>query len=351
MRTQPAHSAVVPVKMRNARRIYACDGRTNATPTPCTRDRSAQASKTRRTCHRRRAGIEGAIDVRRRDRLHVPAATRPLWQLVPARGWIPDFLTPTVTGSEGGAAELEAIRATPVRQVRADFARLDPSQLPGWARSLADGDAGAMVAVTDALSAWHRLAVAPYAARIQTALDADRARKASAAAQHGIGAVLRSLHPAVTWCPPVLTLPSSIDADIELDGRGLCLAPMLFCGPLPRLRLAHDAAGTPVLAYQIASDPIAANPLIENGADRTPHGAAALGKLLGGTRSTVLHAIAAAPGLTTAQLAYRADVAMATASEHATVLREAGLIISHRDGNRVRHHPTAIASALLDAAG
>ena len=42
---------------------------------------------------------------------------------------------------------------------------------------------------------------------------------------------------------------------------------------------------------------------------------------------------------------------MATASEHATVLREAGLIISHRDGNRVRHHPTAIASALLDAAG
>lgn len=280
----------------------------------------------------------------------IPAAVELLGHLVPARGWIPDFLTPAVRDSHDVAVELEAVRATSVRQVRDDLGLLAATRrLPGWAHSLADGDGDVMGAVVDALSVWHRLAIAPHAVRIQAAMDADIAQKTGATARHGIGAVLRHLHPAITWSPPVLTLPSSVDLDIDLAGRGLLLVPMLFCGPLPRLRLTHDG-GRPVLAYQMSFDPVTANPFAETG-ERGLQGTAALGRLLGGTRSSVLRVIAATPGLTMAELAYRADIALATASEHASVLREAGLVTRHRDGNRVRHYPTATAMALLGTAG
>jgi len=278
----------------------------------------------------------------------IPAAVRPLRDLIPARGWIPDFLTPVLCGAGSDAAALEAIRATSARQVRTDLTRLGTTTpLPGWVRTLADSDADAMTAVTDALYAWNQLAITPLKPRIQAALDAHIGHTTTLLTHRGVDALLRHLHPAVTWQPPVLTLPSPIDADIDLAGRGLILAPMLFCGPLPRLRLGDHAGNRPVLAYPLPFDPGTAHPLTATEPDSAHHRSHALDRLLGSTRATVLRAIATAPGLTTAELSHRADVALATASEHATVLREAGLTTSHRDGNRVRHYPTTTAAALL----
>lgn len=280
-----------------------------------------------------------------------PDTVRRLRDLVPAHGWIPDFLTPVVRGDARDAAALEAIRHTSPRRIRTELTRLGSTRrLPGWVRSLADGDADALAAVTDGLAAWKRLAITPHEQRIQTVLDAEAARKATVLTYHGVDALLRGLHPAVTWRPPVLTVPSLTDADIELAGRGIFLAPTLFCSPLPRLWLGDDPDRPAVLAYQLPFDPVLANPFA-TGPDREPNGAPALGRLLGSTRSNLLHTIAAVPGLTTADLAHRVDVALATASEHATVLREAGLITTHRDGNRVRHYPTATATALLNSHG
>nr|WP_252980871.1 helix-turn-helix domain-containing protein [Streptomyces chartreusis] len=54
----------------------------------------------------------------------------------------------------------------------------------------------------------------------------------------------------------------------------------------------------------------------------------------------------ATPAGTTA-LAERAGVSVATASEHATVLRAAGLITTVRDGSRVLHALTPLGEALL----
>ncbi|MFJ9909382.1 helix-turn-helix domain-containing protein [Streptomyces sp. NPDC101152] len=278
----------------------------------------------------------------------IPATVRPLRDLIPAGGWIPDFLTPVLRGG-GDAAALEAIRATSVRQLRNDLACLGTtSRLPGWVRGLADSDADAMTAVTNALDAWNQVAITPHKPRIQAALDAHIGQKATLLTRGGVGALLRNLHPAVTWQPPVLTLPSPTDADIDLAGRGLLLAPMLFCGPLPRLRLGNDTGDRPVLAYPLPFDPDTAHPLVATGVPESAHrNSRALGRLLGGTRASVLRAIAACPGLTTAELSHRADIALATASEHASVLREAGLINSQRDGNRVRHYPSTTAGALL----
>ncbi|MFE6745422.1 ArsR family transcriptional regulator [Kitasatospora purpeofusca] len=281
----------------------------------------------------------------------IPAAVRPLRGLVPAHGWIPDFLTPVLRGDPGDtAAAVEAVRATSRRRLRADLVRLGTTtRLPGWARSLADGDGDTMTAVTDALTAWNRIAVAPHEPRIQAALDADIAHKSTLLAHHGVDALLRRVHPAVAWQPPVLSVQSPTDADIDLAGQGLRLAPMLFCGPLPRVRPGDDTGSPTVLAYPLPFDPRSAHPLTAGRPEGQTRNAEALGRLLGGTRAVVLHTIAAAPGLTTSDLAHRADVALATASEHATVLRETGLVTSRRDGNRVRHYPTAAAAALLRA--
>ena len=79
-----------------------------------------------------------------------------------------------------------------------------------------------------------------------------------------------------------------------------------------------------------------------------PHGngrGEALGKLLGQNRAIVLSRIA--DGCTTSELARRAGVSLASASQHATVLREAGLITTRRDGGAVFHSLTSLGAELL----
>jgi DNA-binding transcriptional ArsR family regulator len=66
----------------------------------------------------------------------------------------------------------------------------------------------------------------------------------------------------------------------------------------------------------------------------------ALAALLGTTRAAALAAIG--DGCSTTDLARRVGVSAAAASQHATVLRNAGLITSHRDRNVMMHTVTAL---------
>lgn len=52
-------------------------------------------------------------------------------------------------------------------------------------------------------------------------------------------------------------------------------------------------------------------------------------------------------GCATSELARRLDVAPATATHHTAILREAGLITSHRTGGHVHHQLGALGAALL----
>lgn len=70
-----------------------------------------------------------------------------------------------------------------------------------------------------------------------------------------------------------------------------------------------------------------------------------LASLLGRTRAHALEALA--DPCTTGELARRIGVSPATASHHATVLRAAGLISSHRDGVKIVHRLTAKGTTLL----
>ncbi|MGH3380833.1 MAG: ArsR/SmtB family transcription factor [Actinoallomurus sp.] len=68
--------------------------------------------------------------------------------------------------------------------------------------------------------------------------------------------------------------------------------------------------------------------------------------MLGRTRAAVLQALSGRVG-TTGDIARRLGISMASASEHASLLRAAGLVVSERSGNTVRHRLTSLGFDLL----
>jgi DNA-binding transcriptional ArsR family regulator len=79
---------------------------------------------------------------------------------------------------------------------------------------------------------------------------------------------------------------------------------------------------------------------------RRPAGTA-LAALVGRTRAAVLYSVA--DGCTTTELARRAGISLPAASQHAAVLRNAGLITTRRAGSAVLHALTPLGAELLQA--
>ncbi|WP_345036084.1 winged helix-turn-helix domain-containing protein [Streptomyces sannanensis] len=263
--------------------------------------------------------------------------TRLLSALVPSRGYFPDFLTP-VRGPHGIEAGLEKLRGTPVERLRADLGRLAGfRRLPGWVVRIAEGGAAVepLSRLIGALRSYHRAAVDPYWLYIRARIDADRAVRGRALLDGGADELLGSLPSMLRWRPPVLEADYPVERDLHLRGRGLLLQPSWFCRRTPVAY--HDPGLPPVLVYPVTRT----SPHAPAVAESTP----SLGRLLGHTRSAVLQAIST--GCTTSELARRAGVSLASASQHAAVLREAGLVVTLRHGNAVLHTVTPLGAALL----
>ncbi|MGW5163090.1 ArsR/SmtB family transcription factor [Nonomuraea wenchangensis] len=257
--------------------------------------------------------------------------------LAPAGPYFPDFLTPYEAG-RGLGHGLEALRRTPRRRLATELGRLARHRpLPGWARPLAEGDAGTLGGLADALCDYHAAAVAPFQESIDAAFAADRESRVRDVLGGGVEALLAGLGPLMRWTPPVLEVDYVVDQDLALDGRGLRLVPSYFCQRTP-LSMA-DPGLPPVLIY-----PIQQRHRWRPAARRA--GAAGLSALMGASRSAALQALD--HGATTTQLARMLGVSPATASRHATVLREAGLIETRRDGTAVLHTRTPLGTALLE---
>ncbi|MFF4185516.1 ArsR/SmtB family transcription factor [Streptomyces sp. NPDC001691] len=284
---------------------------------------------------RRGASVFG--EWRQETRGRVSGETRLLSAIVPCRGYFPDFLTPH-QGPHSLDSGLERIRETGPKRLHAELSRL-PGGRPttGWAASLADGCTGQLGRLADALAAYHRAAVSPYWAHIQTRVDADRAARGRALLDGGAGELLASLPPMLRWRDPVLEADYPVDRELHLDGRGLLLQPSFFCRRTP-VALQNPKL-PPVLVYPVTHTqaPYESPP----GPDR----GTSLGRLVGHTRSSVLQSIG--NGCTTSELARRAGVSLASASQHAGVLRDAGLLVTLRHGNSVLHTLTPLGSALL----
>jgi hypothetical protein len=272
---------------------------------------------------------------------------RLLFALNPPRGYFPDFLTPA-DSTDGLEAGLDAIRSTPASHLRRDLTVLAADNvLPPTAAALARGDVDTLTHLTDSMRTYREVAVAPYWTRIQAAVEADRGRRARAVLDGGAGGLLDSLRPVMRWNAGVLEVPNyPMSRELRLDGRGLLLVPSYFCARTPVTLL--DPELPPVLVYPVerlgglnvsAGDDSAPPAERENGRE-------ALAALLGRTRAAVLEVVDA--GCSTGEVARRLDISPAAASQHATVLRNAGLLVTRRERNTVLHTLTPLGQAMLD---
>ncbi|MEV8388737.1 MULTISPECIES: winged helix-turn-helix domain-containing protein [unclassified Streptomyces] len=289
---------------------------------------------------------------RRETRTRLNGETTLLSALVPQRGYFPDFLTPAQgrLGFDAGLeAGLEALRATPRERIRAELALLVLERSRGTGRgqekdpggllaSLADGCPDCPGRLVDALRTYHRAAVEPYWPHIRARVEADRALRGRALLDGGADELLSTLPPMLRWRSPVLEADYPFDRELRLDGRGLLLQPSFFCRSTPVVH--RDPALPPVLVYPVTHSDAPAV---------TERGGPTLGRLVGHTRSAVLRAIE--HGSTTSELARRTGVSLASASQHACVLREAGLVVTLRHGNAVLHTLTPLGAALLRGRG
>jgi DNA-binding transcriptional ArsR family regulator len=276
-----------------------------------------------------------------RARLHTADLTRTLrtllLPLVPRAAYFPDFLTPP-EAAEGLDAGLEAILATPQHRVLEELAILGrTSRAPAWAPRLAEPETRREL--VQALRTYHDTVIAPHGDHIQARIEAERSVRARAALDHGIEGILQNLGPCLHWQRPVLHTVYPEDRDLYLNGRGLHLVPSYFCWGNPVTF--GDNTLEPVLIYSLSHEP---HPTTLSG---DLGSGAALAALLGRTRAAALRAIAT--GVTTGELARATGVSVSSASQHATALRNTGLIATRRNAASVLHTLTPLGTALLRA--
>jgi DNA-binding transcriptional ArsR family regulator len=250
----------------------------------------------------------------------------------------PDFLLPAPQRPNPRFAdELALVRRTPARQVRAELSRCLHRQhgrrLPPPAQALVDHPLSARNLLADTLSAcWEQL-ISPWWPRIRDVLAGDIAYRTRLLADGGLAAVLSDLHPKVHWQHPTLTvdLAGTGFRDVE---DGLVLMPSTF--EWPNVGVVLEKPWLPTIDYPARG--IAA--LWEPRSDPP----ASLARLIGETRAMLLAALTE-PTSTTA-LARRLDLPNSTVSEHVTVLRDAGLVTTHRAGRYLHHARTPLGTQL-----
>lgn len=186
------------------------------------------------------------------------------------------------------------------------------------------------------LEAYYGSVLAPHWPDIVLAISLDLARRTTSLAFSGIDELLDGLDLQSRWSPPYLEIPYRLDDACHLCGRGLLIVPSFFCPPHPILL--KEFAPRPALVYPIRH--------YATSRGSTSRRRRALSALVGHTRAMLLSTLDRG-SCTTTGLAQTSGVSLASASEHATILRESGLITSQRHGACVVHTISRVGKAVI----
>jgi DNA-binding transcriptional ArsR family regulator len=280
-----------------------------------------------------------------RGQVRVTPRMRPLTALIPpdCNGVdLPTLVGETATIEQG----VQALLDVPREHLLVEMEWIDRRhRLPPLAWAMAE--AGGRPELAEATQVAYQELIQPFWPRIRASLHAEQAARRRTLAAEGPGALLASLQgPLIRWRPPVLEILRPGQVEMELGGRGIALVPSVFVGRAPSLhenpnnddempRLILPAEGAGRARLWAASRGLAGSR------------GSALAALVGRNRAAVLQSIA--DGCTTTELARRVGISLAAASQHASVLRRAGLIATRRQGSAVLHVLTPLGAELLQA--
>jgi DNA-binding transcriptional ArsR family regulator len=280
-----------------------------------------------------------------RGQVRVTPRMRPLTALIPpdCNGVdLPTLVGETATIEQG----VQALLDVPREHLLVEMEWIDRRhRLPPLAWAMAE--AGGRPELAEATQVAYQELIQPFWPRIHASLHAEQAARRRTLAAKGPGALLASLQgPLIRWRPPVLEILRPGRVEMELGGRGIALVPSVFVGRAPSLhenpndedempRLILPAEGAGRARLWAASRGLAGSR------------GSALAALVGRNRAAVLQSIA--DGCTTTELAHRVGISLAAASQHASVLRGAGLIATRRQGSAVLHVLTPLGAELLQA--
>lgn len=277
----------------------------------------------------------------RRARRQVPGKAFELLRLlVGPDGYLPDFLTSTPAWDLTPDIELDRLREADLRPLRVDLLkRVDRTTGTEQRvlRALADDPEGTRVAVADAWrQCWDSL-LGPSWPQLERVLRADIGARSRRMTIHGIGAMVDSLHEAVSWAPHAVRVRLRMHGEVlDCAGSGLVLVPSVMA---PRCTVVTEPPAQPTLFYPALG-------VSERWADAPTGVGGALGELLGAGRAAVL--LALADPMSTTEVAAAGRLAVSTASHHLAILRAAGLVDSRRDGQKMVHVRTPLGDALAD---
>jgi len=259
---------------------------------------------------------------------------------VPTRT-LPSFLAPTpATPAPRLDDELAALRAVPAEEVRGQLDEIGGPR-PAPLRELYANPAGGLDRLATETRRFFDAVLAGDWPRVRALLEADVAYRARALADGGPERLFAGLDPAIRWADGTLSIRLRFHtAAYRLDGRGVVLVPSAFVWP--RVFVKSGVRWPVTIRYAPRGLGLLWSP---GGAPAR----AALAGVLGPTRALLLTTLDA-PASTT-ELAERTGLSPGAVSQQLGALRAAGLVTAQRDGRFVLYARTAVAGALLAAAG
>jgi DNA-binding transcriptional ArsR family regulator len=265
-----------------------------------------------------------------------------LTAVVPAGGYVADFLFAAASDADSLDEQLRAVAETPIPEIRADLAALWASApMPAPARLLlAEGPAGAR-RLADTLWRYWSVAIEPHWRQLRAVLDDDVAYRAGRLTRGGVDALMSTLHPEVRVRDQVLQIDNPRHSVAhDLGGAGLMLMPSVFAWPSLMVDKRPDRPATLLYASRGVGTLWGDDPSADG---------EALSALLGRSRAAILGGLAR-PKSTT-ELARELGQSAPSVSFHLSVLRSNGLVTSWRSGRRVLYRRTPLASTLIAAGG
>jgi DNA-binding transcriptional ArsR family regulator len=262
--------------------------------------------------------------------------------VVPARGYVADFFSAGITGpSTTIERQLDVIGDMPADEMLAEIETVWQGEpLPTVVHDLFARGPAAPRRLADAFGQYWAVAIEPHWQAMRAVLDDDVSSRAGELTKGGVGGLLTDLHPQISIQGEVLTIDKRHVWQQNLTGDGLLLVPSVFVWP--NLIFAAGLTGPVRLIYPARGIGNVWQAAAQGSADTD-----ALGALLGRSRAAILVSLALPH--TTTELARELDQRPPSVSQHLSVLRRSGLVVSWRSGRRVLYRRTALATSVVEA--